>query len=247
MKMNCLQIKRGIFLLASTILLSLCIVGVTYSENFIPVNQQLDEPYTVEVSGIIVKRDLNNLFETSHLVAVCTITSQPTSFAVQCVDGGTAILNDRFAKVERIISGTSYDDIITIRLQGGTVGNRTEIYTANPVLEVGKQYLIFLNQPDMGGGFNTAGDYYYVSGLFQGVYEVTADNTFVSSTGTQLTADSFVVPVHVKENEPFSMRTEYLANQKINFENGMYTQEAYEAALAAVDQYAIILNDTKIE
>ena len=42
-------------------------------------------------------------------------------------------------------------------LYGGTAGNVTEIYSPAPQLAAGEEYLLFLNQPSMGGAFHTLG------------------------------------------------------------------------------------------
>ena len=58
-----------------------------------------------------------------------------------------------------------------IRVQGGIVGNRKEIYNPTPDLEYDGEMIPFLYKPGRGGGFNTEGDYYYVLGLPQGIFK----------------------------------------------------------------------------
>ena len=41
---------------------------------------------------------------------------------------------------------------------------------APPPELAGEEYLLFLNQPSMGGAFHTLGDYYYITGVTQGVF-----------------------------------------------------------------------------
>ena len=245
-RMNTWQ-KRSVFLIASTLLLTACVLVSVHNSYISNVTQAENKPRTVMYTGTIVKRDLNNLFETSNLVALCTITSEPVSFYVQRADSGKDILSDQFAKVDKVIMGTPYNDTVVIRIPGGTVGNRTEKYEENPVLEVGKQYLLFLSKPDMGGSYNTVGDYYYVQGLKQGVYKVTGNNEFVSLYGEKITADSLVIPSTVSRDGIYSVREEYLRNQEHNLKNGTITRERYEQAINIVDKYAIILSDTKVQ
>lgn len=248
MKMNKLQIHRILFLLATTFAISLCVVlagGPIRESELSPGDSEdpADAPYTVTISGMIVQRDLNNLFETSQLVAVCEIISEPDSFYIQNVSGGKEILSDQYANVTRVIMGSPVSGTITIRQRGGTVGNRTELYTENPVLEVGEQYLLFLYQPDMGGSYHTEGDYYYVRGLSQGAYYLKDDGGFVSANGNPLTETDLTISAASAAKKTFSSRDEFLNNQKHNLENGMITKEAYEKAIAELEQYAIILKD----
>ena len=99
MKLTKLQIHRMFFLIVTTFAISLCVVlaggKIRESEISLDDNEDpADVPYTVTISGAIVKRDLNNLFETSQLVAVCEIVSEPDSFYIQNVSGGKEILSD---------------------------------------------------------------------------------------------------------------------------------------------------------
>jgi len=250
MKLTKLQIHRMFFLFVTTFAISLCVVlaggKIRESEISLDDNEDpADVPYTVTISGVIVKRDLNNLFETSQLVAVCEIVSEPDSFYIQNVSGGKEILSDQYAKVTRVITGSPVSGTITIRQRGGTVGNCTELYTENPVLKAGEQYLLFLYQPDMGGSYHTEGDYYYIRGLSQGAYHLKDDGGFVSANGDPLTETDLTISAASAPKKTFSSRDEFLSNQKHNLENGMITKEAYEKAIAEIEQYAIILKDTE--
>lgn len=248
--MNKLKLSqlRVFFLVGTCLLLSICILISNYHSSVVETSLKEGDPYTIVYKGALIERDLTNLFETSNLVVFCTITSEPDSFGIRRVDtGGIEILSDQFAKVNKVIMGTPVSDTIVIRLRGGTVGKRTEIYEENPVLEVGKQYLLFLNRPDRGGTYHTAGDYYYVRGLHQGAFEVFENGEFISSNGVKLAAESLVIPDSVYQNGLFSMREDYIYNQKQNLEHNMLSQEGFDRRMEQLDQYAEIIDDSEVE
>ena len=57
----------------------------------------------------------------------------------------------------------------TLRVGGSEAASGRSAPGAPPT-PAGEEYLLFLNQPSMGGAFHTLGDYYYITGVTQGVF-----------------------------------------------------------------------------
>lgn len=212
-----------------------------------PEKPKRTEPYRIEYTAELVPRDLNNLVETSNLIAVVRVVDGPRSLCVRRAGGSATILSEQTAVVERVFMGDADTETVTVRQTGGTVGLRTDVYTENPVLQAGSRYLLFLYRPDMGGGYNTEGDYYYIRGVSQGAYTVPGDGTFrpLKWYGTAVTEAELTDAVADRSGELYSSRAEYLAAQKRNYKNGVITKEHYEENLAQVDEYAVIIPETE--
>ena len=238
---------RALFLITSIMLLTICVCVFFVPENQIVQQNRpvMSEPQTIIVSGSLVRRDIDNLFETSNLIVLCTITSEQESFFVHRVDDGIDILSDQFARIDKVFMGEPVGDgvNITIRSLGGTVGDHTVSHNENPVLQIDEQYLLFLYKPDMGGSYNTDGDYYYIRGLYQGVYGVTDTGEFVSHTGEKITARTVEIRAEAFKDFNYSSREQYIKNLKSNLEYEVITQDDYDKAISQMDEYAEIIED----
>lgn len=200
-----------------------------------------EEPYTVYMdheTGALPAWTLHDTFAKSNLVAVCTITGEEDSFYIQ-QDTGTRIYSQKTAVVERVILGEA-PEIITIRQPGGTVGLRTEVYESQPTLRVGTTYLLFLMKPDAGMGRYTKGDYYMIVSGRNGSYEQMPQGHFASTKGVKLEEADLVVPEGV---EPYSLREDRLSKYAEQLSGGQITREAYDQKVAALDRYAVILEE----
>ena len=200
-----------------------------------------EEPYTVYMdheTGVMPAWTLHDTFAKSSLVAVCTITGEEGSFYIQ-KDTGTWIYSQKTAVVERVILGEA-PETITIRQPGGTVGLRTEVYESQPTLRVGTTYLLFLMKPDAGMGGYTKGDYYMIVSKRNGSYEQMPQGHFASTKGVKLEEADLVVPEGV---EPYSLREDFLSKYAEQLSGGQITREAYDQKVAALDRYAVILEE----
>jgi len=200
-----------------------------------------EEPYTVYMdheTGVMPAWTLHDTFAKSSLVAVCTITGEEGSFYIQ-QDTGTWIYSQKTAVVERVILGEA-PETITIRQPGGTVGLRTEVYESQPTLRVGTTYLLFLMKPDAGMGGYTKGDYYMIVSKRNGSYEQMPQGHFASTKGVKLEEADLVVPEGV---EPYSLREDFLSKYAKQLSDGQITREAYDQKVAALDRYAVILEE----
>lgn len=201
-------------------------------------------PKTVYISGTLVERSLDDLYEQSALIAVGTVTGQSEAFQIKNVSGSIANFTDYYFNLNSILRGNEESDTITVRVQGGTVGNYTEVYEFSPNLETDNEYLLFLYKPGRGGAYNTEGDYYYVLGLTQGSFSEDNAGNFVSQSGEVLTQESLIAALDAEESEPVNenyFRDEYIENQKRNLQNGFITQEEFDEMMTNIDHYATII------
>ena len=77
---------------------------------------------------------------------------------------------------------------LTIRVEGGTYQDITVNASGSPSLEIGKEYIVFLYRAPKNGGYETEGEYYYVTGFEQGVFQETPEEkTDLSAVKAQKT------------------------------------------------------------
>lgn len=198
---------------------------------------------TVKLSGSAAYQSIDDLFAGSSLVAAGTITEENGSIRVRhAAADGEANFTDYTFQINHVIQGQPASSAVTVRIRGGTAGNVTEIYRQDPNFSVNQEYLLFLYQPGMGGGFNTEGDYYYVRGADQGVFTKDGNGTYVTANGVTLPTNRLVSAGNVRPVNESSARNEYISNQQLNLSNGFITEEEYHALLSEMDQYAVIVD-----
>ncbi|MFQ7139984.1 hypothetical protein [Evtepia sp.] len=106
----------------------------------------------------------------------------------------------------------------------------------------GEEYLLFLNQPSMGGAFHTLGDYYYITGVTQGVFQEGTAGLYTSQSGDTLSPIQLAMTRSVPPVDSDSLREEFVENQQANLANGFITQEEYDAAIAGMNTYATVVD-----
>ena len=142
---------------------------------------------TVYVDGSLAYYSVDDLVAGSTLVVSGTITGEPESLRVHHASADMETnFTDYTLAVETVYRGQAAGETLTVRIYGGTAGNVTEIYSPAPQLTAGEEYLLFLNQPGMGGAFNTPGDYYYLTGVTQGVFQEDTAGGYTSQSGDPL-------------------------------------------------------------
>lgn len=199
---------------------------------------------TVHVSGLLEYKSVDDLFSQSSLVAVGRITGHSDAFRVQHVSEDSAVnFTDYTFTISSLLQGQSDTNTVTVRVLGGTANHITEIYDESPSLFEDETYLLFLYQPGMGGAYNTAGDYYYICGVNQGVFSVDASGRYVSVHGEALPeAHLASANRNASVNENFS-RDQFLENQRLNLANGFISQEEYDALISSMDEYAEVVSE----
>ncbi len=131
-----------------------------------------DQNSYVVVSEYEAVYTTEQLMDESTLVAWGTVTEQSEPFVVRGVgEIGEQVFTDYTVEIQEVTRGTERPgDFVTVRLEGDPA-DTSVVYSSAPVLETGGEYLLFLRKSCMGGGFSTPGDYYYIVGNRQGVYE----------------------------------------------------------------------------
>lgn len=213
---------------------------------------------TVFVEQAIAAKSVDELIEESSLVAVCTLKEESDAFQIESVTGGISIFTDYYFEVGETYRGEAPENkMITVRRQGGTVGDTTVEVVAESKFEVGQSYLLFLYQPSWGGGFNTGDDYYYIRGDIQGIYPVDSvpltrsSDVTLSNVADAAPIEMIEFQTQVEEINEKVDTTDVAANDmdKIlnsmeeNVRTGMMTQEEYDAAVEEMQQYATYVGD----
>ena len=96
-------------------------------------------PKKVFISGTLVERSLEDLFSKSALVVRGTVNESSETFRIQNTNGDVAIFTDYKFDVSELVRGNDLDDELIIRVQGGTIGNMTEVYEHSPELKSKKR------------------------------------------------------------------------------------------------------------
>lgn len=206
-----------------------------YVEEVVDNGDEMEEIF----EGILEPKSVEDLFMQSLLVVKGQTQGTPNSFIIESVNGVTSVFTDYQFKVDYIYRGSDDNKIINIRVQGGIVGNRKEIYNPTPDLEYDGEMILFLYKPGRGGGFNTEGDYYYVLGLPQGLFKK-YEGKWKSSMGTVLTEEDIEQKSKVYPVDEYWFRNEYLENLKRNLDNDMITEEEYNKWTKEIDVFAKI-------
>lgn len=195
---------------------------------------------TMYYSGILEEMTEDDLFAQSSLIALGTVSNISESFQVISTSETINNYTDYMFSIEKTYRGDAKSDTVTVRLEGGTVDGRTEVYTPTADLKVGETYLLFLFQPNFGGGCYLQGDYYMILGLPQGVFVTTDDGGFVSQMGTKISMQTLLDRAEEYPIDPMFFRNRFIENQRINLENGFISQEDYDNLMESLDTYAHI-------
>jgi|GEM_PF-1577733 len=141
------------------------------------------------------------------------------------------------------LRGAPEEKRITVRVEGGSEGGFEELNSSSPSFEAGKEYLLFLYRPGMGGGYNTEGDYYYILGRNQGTFSEEKPGIYVSQDvgATQLEWEYILENANRHPIDEDYFRTEFIENQKLNLETGLITQQEYDDRMQTIDRYAAIV------
>lgn len=137
-------------------------------------NSETPQQYKGVVKRTIREMTLEELKEDSTLICYGTVIGISDPFKIESVTGETSVFTDYYVQIKEVFKGTtSVLDTVTVRVQGGEVEDLILEVEHSEAIELDSSYLLFLYQPGMGGGYNTEGDYCYVTGAQQGVYEAT--------------------------------------------------------------------------
>lgn len=198
-------------------------------------------------SGTLKEFTYDDLLNNSTLIVRAKLTGTSDSFEIKPVFGeSTSIFTDYYFVVDDVFLGDfDITSNLKVRIEGGKVGNQLLIAEEAPKLENGEEVILFLYQPNMGGGYNTKDDScYYITGLNQGVFYDAGDSNFVdcnnqkiSSSALKSTTEKMVV-TSASQNHLY---TAFIENAEENLKTGMITQSDYDRMMNEINQYAIII------
>lgn len=195
---------------------------------------------TEYINGQLPEMTTEDLFVQSSLAARGTVTEVAPSFVVESASGMRLIYTDYIFSVAEAVRGTA-GETVTVRMPGGTVGRLKQVYTIGPELKEGEEYLLFLYQPNQGGGFNTEGDYYYILGLTQGTLSSADGEIWIDQEDREMNLPQALLAYgDIPIDEDFA-RKAFVRAQKDDLAQGKITQEEYDQRMAELDVYAAIV------
>ena len=113
---------------------------------------------------------LQEIMDESDLVVMGFLLEQSPGFQVRSTDGEVSTFTNYFFQVTDTYRGEAPGDVITLREEGGTVGQVKTVVADDYDFAEQQAYLLFLQRPRAGDTFATQGDYYTLTGGWQGVY-----------------------------------------------------------------------------
>lgn len=207
-----------------------------------------DEETIMVRSGLLRQMTLEDLMLESSLVVAGKIVGASEPFKIKPVfgDGDPVIHTDYYLVPSKILRGEAGNEQITVRVMAGDIeGEMKVIHENEPQFSLHKEYLLFLYQPGAGGGYNTKGDYYYVNGAIQGVFELEGAKMYRADSGISRTLSAFeqeIAAFNVKNPvDKDYAKNQIYGNNEANLKSGFISQEEYERYLEESREYAEIV------
>ena len=207
------------------------------AENVEVVSSSLLRPYSFE-----------ELVADASVIVKAKLTATSDAFQIIPVFGDSpSIFTDyEFTVTENLFGNAREGEALTVRMEGGTAGGTTLLVEGNPAFQAGEEVLLFLYQPNMGSGYNTLGDYYYLLGAGQGAYYADPGNAdrYTDSFGNELSLQELMQitgKMNPDDIDPDRFYKEFVENEKANLQSGFITEEEYQALLQEAEQYATIV------
>ena len=185
---------------AALIVMSIFIVGfVAVFSTGTSDNSELprDNVVTVEKEGVLEGYTYQDLLDKTPVVIMAHVKSVADPIQIMPVSGTTlSNFTDFTLTVDEVFRGDiSVGDEVVVRIEGGQTNGLNVVVEESPELSMNSQMLMFLYQPNMGGAYNTTGDYYYIQGVSQGAFVQAEnnENSYVNYAGN-ITLTLFCIP-----------------------------------------------------
>jgi hypothetical protein len=252
-----IKTKITVLLVSMLLLLSFFIVFISIQNGNTQPQELLsiqDETKKVIISGLLVAKDIPLLIMESDIIVFGKVIEASNPIKIRPVGGGDySLFTDYYFKpIEVLKSSEFFDNIskIPVRIQGGVTDDLIVFHEGEPKLEIGNEYILFLFRPGMGAGYNTEGDYYYVTGATQGTYTFVINDTIqelVPQLGAQsLTMNELKQQISNFSNVAVKTKMEvFQENLLKNIESGFISEDEYSIFLDEVNTYATIIDDCK--
>ncbi len=128
-----------------------------------------DDTEIITAEGVSVEENLFEVSERSSLILYGRVSHISEPILLRTVYDSVSVHTDVEITPEKVFRGEA-DKTVTVRLSGGLVGKEYIEYQDEPELCLGKEYLLFLQQPDRGYGVNGPGEYYILTSLWRSVF-----------------------------------------------------------------------------
>lgn len=252
--------KRNTAIFATFLLSSLLLVGcakdIAVSGDIPPSGSADDGVITQHISNLLPAMTQEDMMEQSTLIVRGIVTEKSEPFSIAPANGGDpSNFMDYTVSVQKVLRGDSSKQSVTVRVQGGTTNGISTVCDESAELPQDTELLLYLYAPHMGMLFNTEGDYYYVTGMYRGVYTLDTsgnDETFVNARNADDTdleavwqADELEAAIAaytqqhpVNEN---AMREQAIAQCEQDLASGAISQDEYEQQIKDIDTYATIV------
>lgn len=157
---------------------------------------------TMHQSGLIPASSKKDLINNASVMIKGTIKEMKPSFwSNPNLEKGEGVRNiiqtDVLVNVEDVYKNKPYnDEVVTVRIDKGTVGDTTMESEGHPDFKVGEEVVLFLSEDDSDLA-NPNEDYYVLTGMIQGKFTLkgsqNGDKVFVNKTAVDATyeKDSF--------------------------------------------------------
>jgi hypothetical protein len=246
--------KFKLVLAAVLIVLSFCIV-FTFCQNDSTQPQELlemqNEPVRVNISGLLAAKDIPQLIMESDIIVFGKVIEASDPIKICPVGGGDySLFTDYyFDAIDVLKSSELFDNMnrIPVRIHGGVTKDLIVVHGEEPKLTIGNEYLLFLFKPGMGAGYNTEGEYCYVTGATQGTYSFVNNDgiqKLVPQLGTQ-TLTMGELKQQINDFSSVAVKTKmeiFKENLLKNIESGFISEDEYSIFLDEANTYATIIN-----
>lgn len=206
--------KKNSILRTFSVFVLFCLLSLTLSACS---NTENTANMTTVISRYEIEYEMDELIEKSTLVVQGSVTNISDAFIIRGVgDLGELEYTDYSVDVKQVLRGENSDKSkVTVRMEGNPA-DKSVIYEDDPTLELGNEYILFLEKDTAGGGFDTEGDYYYIVGFKYGVFELEMDK----NTKKMLSTD---------DNKTYFVSQKMLADSHSNDRKAL-VQEAIDIA-----------------
>ena len=220
--------------------------GITVSSALSPVSTSHSN--TEYLCGCIKDYSYNELIDNSNLIVRAKMTGKTNTYRIKPVfEGDPQIFTEYYFEVQEVLQGcVSESKPIAVRVHGGEIDGKQLIAEDSPVFSRNDEVILFLNKPEMGGGYNTKGDYYYIRGVNQGAFFLNqnTERTYSNEKET-IQYDTLVKDIVTRSsNVPVetSPSTVFSENIETNVKNNIISAECAKRILEESKRYATIVS-----
>lgn len=205
---------------------------------------------TQRITGLFPERTELEMIEKAHLIVKGTFEDRSKAFRIESANGQEeSNFTDYTLKVQEVYRGdVAKGENVTVRTQGGFVGTLQTVADFEPKINVGDTVFIYLYQPNIGGTYETDGDYYYVLNGIDGLYHCHSEETLTNpATGKNLEFSNSIKTIEtINKTHPVNKNWVYEELQKSlknNLENGFITQNEYDREISRINHYGTVTKE----